>query len=78
MPPTRRQEWLVYAKRPFAGPHVVLVYLSRDTHRVVIANSRLVVMDKRDMTFRWKDHRAKGRTRVVRRPCEPYRHEESL
>ncbi|MDP9972095.1 hypothetical protein J2W39_003337, partial [Variovorax paradoxus] len=56
-------EWVVYAKRPFAGPEAVLAYLSRYTHRVAISNSRLVAMDEQGVTFRWKDYRAKGRTR---------------
>jgi hypothetical protein len=56
-------EWVVYAKRPFAGPAAVLAYLSRYTHRVAIANSRLVCLDERGVTFRWKDYRAKGNTR---------------
>ncbi len=42
--PLRRQEWVVYAKRPFAGPEAVLAYLSRYTHRVAIANSRLITL----------------------------------
>ena len=58
--PLRRCEWVVYAKRPFAGPQAVLAYLSRYTHRVAISNSRLVAMDERGITFRWKDYRAKG------------------
>jgi Putative transposase/Transposase zinc-binding domain len=57
------REWVVYAKRPFAGPEAVLAYLSRYTHRVAISNSRLVAMDERGVTFRWKDYRAKGTTR---------------
>ena len=61
--PLRQCEWVVYAKRPFAGPEAVLAYLSRYTHRVAISNSRLVAMDERGVTFRWKDYRAKGRTR---------------
>jgi hypothetical protein len=61
--PLRRCEWVVYAKRPFAGPEAVLAYLSRYTHRVAIANSRLLAMDEHAVTFGWKDYRAKGRTR---------------
>jgi hypothetical protein len=61
--PLRQCEWVVYAKRPFAGPEAVLAYLSRYTHRVAISNSRLVALDKRGVTFRWKDYRAQGRTR---------------
>jgi hypothetical protein len=61
--PLRSTEWVVYAKRPFAGPQAVLAYLSRYTHRVAISNRRLVAFDQRGVTFRWKDYRAKGRTR---------------
>lgn len=61
--PLRHQEWVVYAKRPFAGPEAVLAYLSRYTHRVAISNSRLVALDGDQVAFRWKDYRAKGRTR---------------
>ena len=58
--PLRKIEWVVYAKRPFAGPEAVLAYLSRYTHRVAIANSRLVAMDERGVTFKWKDYRDKS------------------
>lgn len=61
--PLRACEWVVYAKRPFAGPEAVLAYLSRYTHRVAISNSRLLSLDERGVTFRWKDYRAEGRTR---------------
>ena len=60
--PLRMSEWVVYAKRPFAGPQAVLAYLSGYTHRVAISNRRLVRMDEHGVTFRWKDYRAKGRT----------------
>jgi hypothetical protein len=61
--PLRQCEWVVYAKRPFAGPEAVLAYLSRYTHRVAISNSRLIALDERGVTFRWKDYRAKNKTR---------------
>ena len=61
--PLRRAEWVVYAKRPFGGPQAVLAYLSRYTHRVAIANSRLVACDRAGVTFRWKDYRAEGHDR---------------
>ena len=60
--PLRKCEWVVYAKRPFAGPQAVLAYLSRYTHRVAISNSRLISMDDRGVTFRWKDYRVKDTT----------------
>ena len=58
-----RCEWVVYAKRPFAGPAAVLAYLARYTHRVAIANSRLIALDERGVTFKWKDYRAKGKAK---------------
>ena len=61
--PLRKIEWVVYAKRPFAGPEAVLAYLSRYTHRVAIANSRLIALDDQGVTFKWKDYRAKTRDR---------------
>ena len=61
--PLRECEWVVYAKRPFAGPAAVLAYLSRYTHRVAISNSRLLAFDEHGVTFRWKDYRATGKTR---------------
>jgi hypothetical protein len=61
--PLRQVEWVVYAKRPFAGPAAVLAYLSRYTHRVAISNRRLLALDERGVTFRWKDYRAHGKTR---------------
>lgn len=61
--PLRNIDWVVYAKQPFAGPKAVLAYLSRYTHRVAIANSRLISHDQRGVTFKWKDYRQKQRYR---------------
>jgi len=61
--PLHQGEWVVYAKRPFAGPAAVLAYLSRYTHRVAIANSRLMTLNEQGVTFKWKDYRAKERVR---------------
>ena len=61
--PLRKTEWVVYAKRPFGGPEAVLAYLSRYTHRVAIANSRLIAFDEQLVTFKWKDYRIEGRDR---------------
>jgi hypothetical protein len=58
--PLRKTEWVVYAKRPFAGPAQVLAYLARYTHRVAIANSRLHQIDDNQVSFRWKDYRENG------------------
>jgi Putative transposase len=66
--PLRKAEWVVYAKRPFGGPEAVLAYLARYTHRVAIANSRLIAIDRDAVTFRWKDYRIDGpdRYKVMR------------
>jgi hypothetical protein len=61
--PLRKAEWVVYAKRPFGGPEAVLAYLSRYTHRVAIANSRLIACNQQGVTFKWKDYRIEGRDR---------------
>lgn len=51
-PAASKKRWFVYAKRPFGGPQAVLAYLSRYTHRVAIANSRLIACDRTGVTFR--------------------------
>ncbi len=61
--PLRKSKWVVYSKRPFGGPEAVLAYLSRYTHRVAIANSRLIACDEQRVTFKWKDYRIEGRDR---------------
>ena len=61
--PLPRKNWFVYAKPPFAGPEAVLAYLARYTHRVAIANSRLIALDERGVTFRYKDYRRDGQAR---------------
>jgi hypothetical protein len=54
--PAWNANWVVYAKRPFAGPAQVLDYVGRYTHRVAISNNRLVSMDDGTVSFRWKDY----------------------
>jgi hypothetical protein len=61
--PSRTREWVVFAKRPFAGPEQVLAYLARYTHRVAVGNSRLVELTDDHVAFHWKDYRAKGRAK---------------
>jgi hypothetical protein len=63
--PLRRVEWNVYAKRPFGGPQQVLEYLGRYTHRVAIANSRLLACENGRVHFRWKDYRAQNSSKVM-------------
>jgi hypothetical protein len=61
--PLKRKNWFVYAKPPFSGPQAVLAYLARYTHRVAISNSRLIALDERGVTFRYKDYRRDGQAR---------------
>jgi hypothetical protein len=61
----QRLDWVVYAKPPFGGPEQVLAYLGRYTHRVAIANSRLLSLADGKIRFTWKDYRADGRTKVM-------------
>jgi len=61
--PLRKLDWYLYAKPPFHGPKAVLTYLSRYTHRVAIANSRLISQHDHGITFKYKDYRAKQRVR---------------
>jgi hypothetical protein len=53
----KASEWVVYAKRPFAGPQQVLDYVGRYTHRVAISNNRLLDIENDQVCFQWKDYR---------------------
>jgi hypothetical protein len=61
----RRIDWVVYAKAPFGGPEQVLAYLGRYTHRVAIANSRLISLSDGKVRFTWKDYRQDGKTKTM-------------
>jgi hypothetical protein len=63
--PLFRENWVVYAKPPFGGPHHVLGYLARYTHRVAITNHRLVAFDGDQVTFRWKDYAHGNKQRMM-------------
>lgn len=63
--PAYDTEWVVYAKRPFAGPVQVLEYVGRYTHRVAISNNRLLSVDNGKVRFRWKDYRDGNRQKTM-------------
>jgi Putative transposase/Transposase zinc-binding domain len=67
-----RIDWVVFTKPPFAGPAQVLGYLSRYTHRVAIANSRLVGLADGQVSFTWKDYRQEGKTKTMTLPAEEF------
>ena len=58
-------EWVVYAKRPFAGPQQVLDYVGRYTHRVAISNNRLLDIENDQVRFQWKDYRDGGQVKTM-------------
>ena len=60
-----REDWVVYAKRPFGGPEHVLHYLARYTHRVAISNHRLIDLTDTHVTFRWKDYAHHHKRRMM-------------
>jgi hypothetical protein len=62
---TRTREWVVYAKKPFAGPQQVLDYVGRYTHRVAISNNRLLNIDEGEVQFRYKDYRDGGQQKTM-------------
>jgi len=70
--PLADAEWVVYAKRPFAGPQQVLDYVGRYTHRVAISNNRLLDIDNGQVSFRWKDYRDHNRQKTMSLPATEF------
>jgi hypothetical protein len=70
--PLRRVTWVVYVKRSFGGPRQVLDYLGRYTHRVAIANNRLISLADGEVHFRWKDYRHPQRRKTMTLPASEF------
>src|SRR6476646_12267611 len=70
--PLREAEWVVYAKRPFAGPEQVLDYVGRYTHRVAISNNRLLDIAEDKVTFRYKDYRHDAQQKTMTLEAEEF------
>lgn len=68
----RRKAWVVYSKRPFAGPKKLLDYLGRYTHRVAISNHRLLALENRQVEFAYRDRRDGDRKKTMRLPVEEF------
>jgi hypothetical protein len=66
------QQWVVYAKKPFGGPEQVLSYLGRYTHRVAIANHRLIKLEAGQVYFRWKDYKQQGKQKIMKLTAEEF------
>jgi len=61
----KTKKWIVYAKRPFAGPEKVLEYLGRYTHRVAISNNRIISINDGKVTFAYKDRKENNKTKFM-------------
>jgi hypothetical protein len=72
--PWHDSEWVVYAKPPFGGPHAVLAYLARYTHRVAISNDRLQSMENGQVTFQWKDYQHRNHVRSMTLQADSFIH----
>jgi hypothetical protein len=70
--PVRKSKWVVYAKRPFAGPEQVLDYVGRYTHRVAISNNRLLDVEAGQVSFRYKDYRNQGQQKTMTLSAEEF------
>lgn len=70
--PTRKTDWVVFAKPPFAGPDSVLKYVARYTHRVAISNDRLLGLEDGEVRFRWKDYRNGSRCKTMALAAEEF------
>ncbi len=67
-----RRKWVVYSKRPFAGPKQVLAYLGRYTHRIAIGNERIVAMDGGEVVFSYRDRRDGNSRKLATLPAEAF------
>jgi hypothetical protein len=67
-----RQDWVVYAKRPFGGPEHALRYLGAYTHRVAISNHRLVALSDGQVTFRWRDSAHGNKKKLMALPVDEF------
>lgn len=70
--PLKKAKWVVYAKRPFAGPEQVLDYVGRYTHRVAISNSRLLTIEAGHVSFGYKDYRNQGQQKAMTLSAEEF------
>jgi hypothetical protein len=69
-----RPKWVVYTKKPFAGPEIFLAYLCRYTHRVAITNNRIERLDQENgtITFRYKDYARQSQIRSMVLPLKEF------
>jgi hypothetical protein len=68
------KDWIVYAKAPFGGPHAVVEYLGRYTHKVAISNHRLCAISEADdtVTFGYKDYADDSKQKQMTLGCPEF------
>ena len=57
--------WYVYTKHAFSSPQMVVKYLANYTHRIAIANSRIVSIGECTVTFKVRDRNEAGNTKLL-------------
>ncbi len=67
-----KKNWVVYAKKPFAGPQQIIQYLSQYTHRIAISNHRLIRCENDQVSFRWRDYADKNKKKVMTLDAEEF------
>jgi len=67
-----KKDWIVYAKKPFAGPKQIIQYLSNYTHRIAISNHRLISCENEKVSFRWRDYADKNKIKVMSLGAEEF------
>ena len=60
-----KKEWVVYSKRPFAGPEKLLDYLGRYANKIAISNNRILSVDDDSVTFKWRDYSDNNKIKVM-------------
>lgn len=60
-----KQNWVVYAKPPFAGPEKLLSYLGRYTHKIALSNHRVLSCDEKSVTFKWRDYADNNKEKIM-------------
>lgn len=66
------QDWVVYAKPPFAGPEKLLSYLGRYTHKIAISNYRILACDEESVTFKWRDYSDDNKEKIMKLKPEEF------
>jgi hypothetical protein len=68
----RKLKWVVYTKPPFAGPQQVVDYVGRYTHRIAISNHRIVDIENRQVSFKWRDYRDNNQQKIMTVSAEEF------